>query len=177
MHLHSEQLTFKQAFDMLRILFPFFLFCHFSSNVEIFAEFLRTSDGFLFESNCTGKSRTVISNSSWSAMLLFQKALKCVKSVSYLRVDHDMEYLTNCKTFKQSFQCLSKMKNKNCFTPDITVENMYFHPTYPGWRSYMMNINMCGNGSKQDVAEVGCLYMKSIYYARHCGIMELDDCE
>ena len=50
-------------------------------------------------------------------------------------------------------------------------------PSDPGWTNFLSNIKLCGKGSDQDLAEIGCLYGKNLYYAQHCGMMELDDCK
>ena len=95
----------------------------------------------------------------------------------YSRADGDYWARQICESLKKTVNCLSKIRNKDCFAPDIFQQHAIIHRMYPLWIVLQQNINMCGRGSEQDLSQIGCLYKESINYAQHCGIMELDDCE
>ena len=88
--------------------------------------------------------------------------------------NYDMD--TICSTIRSFFECLSIINNTDCFPQNIDIENP-ISPLKKSWMNLMKNINMCRDGSTENLSEIGCLNMKSIYYPQHCGIMELNDCE
>ncbi|KAE9549170.1 hypothetical protein FO519_007618 [Halicephalobus sp. NKZ332] len=130
---------------------------------NFFGRVFHTSKGFSFKSNCTGTDR--------------EKALKCIEGVHYDIFDVDVLIYRFCKDIEKSTECFSKINNTECLASDVLTEKLDIHPLYPMLIEFLMSKNLCGKGSKQDLAQIGCLYRKSLYYAQQCGTMDLDNCE
>ena len=107
----------------------------------------------------------------------FQEAGQCLQYAYSSRLETDNTAEVVCAKLKNFVECFSKINNPACFVADIVREYYILYATDPKWTDILININMCGNDSKQDLAEIGCLYMKPLYFAQYCGIMELDDCQ
>ena len=45
------------------------------------------------------------------------------------------------------------------------------------WKYIVENINLCGEGSNQDLAEIGCLFWTKLYLHKHCEINDSNDCQ
>ena len=108
---------------------------------------------------------------------LIQAALDCGNFFPYKKVDMIGSSIYICEDVISAVECFSKINKTECFASDIYAQLWKAFPSNLGWTNLLSNINLCGNVSKQDLAEIGCLYGKHLYYAQQCGIMELDDCE
>ena len=93
------------------------------------------------------------------------------------RLDNEKYARRHCSTVRNCVKCLSKIGNGECFDVAMLSKYSNSHPMYPMLVKVRQNINLCGKETEHDLSEIGCLYMKSMYYPQHCGIMELNDCE
>ncbi|KAE9548158.1 hypothetical protein FO519_008635, partial [Halicephalobus sp. NKZ332] len=122
-----------------------------------------TPSGYPLESNCTGDDR--------------QASLECIHYANPVRLDNSGNADKVCQDIATLLECFSKISNKECFAPDVFAEDQDSLPTDPTWTDLLMNINMCGNGSEQDLANIGCLFWRQLYYTQQCGTFELDNCQ
>ncbi|KAE9547890.1 hypothetical protein FO519_008900 [Halicephalobus sp. NKZ332] len=103
--------------------------------------------------------------------------LQCINYI--LPTDLEVYGLANgtCNGVVQFFNCVSAIHDVRCFNPDNYADYWNSHKTDYDWTNTWMDINLCRNSSTEDLAEIGCLFWKQLYYPQHCGIMELDNCE
>ncbi|KAE9548157.1 hypothetical protein FO519_008634 [Halicephalobus sp. NKZ332] len=141
----------------------FFLFFYLSGDIKVAADTFYTRSGYVLESNCTGQDR--------------EAALKCIRYVEIMRVEISSNPNVICGNIARCLDCFEKIKDKECFASDILAEDRDVLPSDPMWMYFLSNINMCGNRSKNDLANIKCLYWKQLDYTFQCGAMELDDCE
>ena len=92
------------------------------------------------------------------------------------RLEVDTSAYLTCSMTKKLLKCLSKIKNGNCFTSYVFLEYTLGY-TASDWAYIIENINLCGEGSDQDLAQIGCLYWKQLYLHNHCDITKSNDCQ
>ena len=92
------------------------------------------------------------------------------------RLEVDPNADTACPNMKKLSKCFSKIKNKNCFAEDIFVE-YWGNNIVNQWIYVLESINLCGNASKQDMAQLGCLFWKQLYLDQHCEVADANDCQ
>lgn len=106
-----------------------------------------------------------------------QKALYCMKYADTRRMDsHYMSYDIHYNMLYLQ-DCFAKIKNKNCFAPDVFAQHFDVFPNDTQWTDLLINANLYEDGYKKSMSIAGCLYWKQLYYTQYCGIMELDDCQ
>ncbi|KAE9548154.1 hypothetical protein FO519_008631 [Halicephalobus sp. NKZ332] len=142
---------------------PALIFFFYLSKSTVTADTFYTRSGYVLESNCTGDDR--------------EAALRCMIYADYERIETASLANQSCSYIKTSLECFSNISNSECFAPDVFAQYWDFRPTDPKWMDLLANINMCGNETEEDLADIGCLFWKPLYYSKYCGMIELDDCE